>query len=58
MTVVSIRPGALELHDAAAFVSLSVATVERLVRERAFTSATRGRRGSRRDSPGHGGRTG
>ena len=26
MTVVSIRPGALELPDAAAFVSLSVAT--------------------------------
>ncbi|MBO9679510.1 MAG: AlpA family phage regulatory protein [Acidovorax sp.] len=36
MTVVSIRPGALELPDAAAFVSLSVATVERMVREDSF----------------------
>lgn len=36
MTVVSIRPGALELPDAAAFVSLSAASVERLVREGTF----------------------
>jgi len=36
MAIVSIRPGALELPDAAAFVSLSVATVERQVREGTF----------------------
>lgn len=33
MAVVSIEPGALELDDAAAFVSLSPSTWQRLVRE-------------------------